>query len=83
MKHVLLVQPSSAAAERALYPYSQRHLAISRTALWQTISRPAYCCSTISADVDLCILFLSMFIQAIIGPERIQNCQDKLIYFVA
>ena len=25
---------------------------------------------------ELCILFLSMFIQAIIGVERTQNCQD-------
>jgi len=37
----------------------------------------------ISTDVDLGVLFLSMFIQAIIGAERTQNCQDKLISIVA
>ena len=78
------MQPSSAAAERAFSLLSAAFSDQQDSALADYLhSLSPSQRNTISADVDLCILFLSMFIQAITGAERTQNCQDKLIYFVA
>ena len=84
MKQVLLVQPSSAAAKRAFSLLSAAFSNQQESALADYLQASVMLqYNNISADVDLCILFLSMFIQTITGTERTQNCQDKLIYFVA
>ena len=78
------MQPSSAAAERAFSLLSAAFSDQQDSALADYLQASVMLqYNNISADVDLCILFLSMFIQAITGAERTQNCQDKLIYFVA
>ena len=81
------MQPSSAAAERA---FSLLSAAFSGqqdmySALADYLQASVMLQYNVTCDLwlDLCILFLSMFIQAIIGAERTQNFQDKLIYFVA
>ena len=82
MKQILLVQPSSAAAERA---FSLLSAAFSNP---QDSALPDYHQANVLLQYNKrwCWLVYTILIHvysAIIGAERTQNCQDKLIYFVA
>ena len=79
VKQVLLVPPSSAAAERAFSLLSAPFSGQRDSALADCLQASVM----LQYNKRWCWLVYTILIQAIIGGERTQNCQDKLIYFLA